>query len=116
MSSADYAPLVDDVAVERSAHELHCEHLKALFESRPLTEIDAEELNALVGDNYQQRISELRGRGHNIRNVPRYRQTGTKKDGTPKLKKITGGYMFHPFKQLGRDAGSIKSGQRELFP
>ena len=91
-------PTVSEELDERKAH---CAILEAWFKAHPLEEITPADLKALVGDNYQQRISELRkapGPMH-IENVPKWE---TRADGSKR--KLSGSYRFHPQTPLGRSA------------
>ena len=102
------------VSEELSERQAHCAILSAWFRSHPLQEITPAELKQLVGDNYQQRISELRkspGPMH-IENVAKWE---TRSDG--KKRKLSGSYRFHPQQPLGRSADVPLSRpvQPELF-
>lgn len=79
---------------DRTAQRLK---LEALFQSRPLQEIEPDELKAIT-PHYQQRLSESRRRGMRIVNVPRYIMVNGRK------KKQDGAYMLVTFTPLGRDA------------
>ncbi len=90
-----------NVAEELADRRAQAAKLEALFRSRPLEDIEPEEL-LKVTRHYQQRISiELRKwLKMRIVNVPRWIQQA---DGT--RKRQDGCYRFEPFERLGRDAG-----------
>ncbi len=75
--------------------------LEALFRSRPLEDIEPDELLRITR-HYHQRISlELRkGLKMRIVNVPRFIEQA---DGSKKRQ--DGAYRFEPYERLGRDAG-----------
>ena len=110
------------VSEEVSQRQAHCAILEKWFKANPLEEITPAELKALVGDNYQQRISELRkspGPMH-IENVPKWETVGTRLvRGKPQdvKRKLSGSYRFHPQAPLGRSADVPLSRpvQPELF-
>ena len=88
------------IAEEREARAAQCAKLADLFKSRPLAEIEPDELKAIT-PHYQQRISELRRKAKmRIVNVPRSLEMA---DGTKR--KRDGAYMWTPHTPLGRDAG-----------
>ncbi len=93
---------------EKDVQAAHVELLRELFTRRPLQEIEADELEQLVGRNFQQRISELRASGLTLQNIPRYGVV----DG--RRKRLTGAYRYLPYVPLGRDASTERSGQRTL--
>jgi len=97
-------------ADEKAAHRAHVAQLAQLFRSRPCEIIDWRELDALVGANYMQRISECRRTMKlNIECVPRYAEI----DG--RRKRITGDYRLRP-EALGRDAADLsKAVEQDLF-
>lgn len=101
-----HAPTVAD---EKAHRRGHVRTLMLWFYAHPLVEISAEELETLVGRNYQQRISELRRNLMRIENVPHAIELA---DGT--RKKLSGGYRFVPYEQLGRDAAAYTV-QTSLF-
>lgn len=78
--------------------------LAAYFKLHPLEDIEAATLKDLVGDNYQQRISECRRElGMYLQNLPRIGEDGS---GAPK--RLAGAYRWYPDgKSLGRDAGTV---------
>ncbi len=85
---------------ELSARAAQCAKLADLFKSKPLAEIEPDELKAIT-PHYQQRISELRRKAQmRIVNVPR---SMTRSDGT--VAKQDGAYRYENFEKLGRDAG-----------
>ena len=108
------------VSEEVSERQAHCAILADWFRKNPLVEITPADLKALVGDNYQQRISEVkRGKLVNgestamhIENVPKWE---TRSDGTKR--KLSGSYRFLPYKPLARSADVPLSRpvQPELF-
>ncbi len=88
------------IAEEREARAAQCAKLADLFRSRPLHEIEPDELKAIT-PHYQQRISELRRKQQmRIVNVPR---SVTRSDGSKA--KQDGAYRYENFEKLGRDAG-----------
>lgn len=88
---------------DRTAQRLK---LEALFQSRPLQEIEPDELKAIT-PHYQQRLSESRRRGMRIVNVPRYILVNGRK------KKQDGAYMLVTFTPLGRDARTFVPARAE---
>lgn len=100
-------PTVGD---EKSQRQAHRDILAAWFQSHPLEEIAPADLEALVGRNYQQRISDCRLELKlRIENVPRWLERA---DG--RKRKVSGSYRFLPYEPLGRDAGTYTK-QPELF-
>lgn len=90
---------------EKAHHQSQRDQLARLFASRPHDLIRHEELEALVGRNYQQRISEVRRQLRlNIENVPR-RDPLT-------LKLLSGDYRYRP-NVLGREAADFVPGDPE---
>ncbi len=84
---------------ERAAQR---QKIAALFQSRPLEDITADELKAIT-PHYQQRISECRRLEHmTIRNI---RVSIVLADGTEK--RLDGSYRYENFERLGRDAGEL---------
>lgn len=82
---------IEDRAAQR-------EQIEALFKSRPLEEIEPDELRNIT-PHYQQRISESRRLSKmRIVNVPRYILVNGRK------KKQDGAYMLLMFEPIGRDA------------
>lgn len=77
--------------------------LAAYFKLHPLEDIEADTLKTLIGDNYQQRVSDCRrDLGLYIENLPRW----AAQDGSGRKKRLAGGYRFYPDgKPLGNDSG-----------
>lgn len=91
-----------EVVASKADHVAQRDALAALFRAAPHTIIRHEELEALTGRNYQQRISDARrDLRMNIENVKRYGADG---------KRITGDYRFRPA-ALGRDAADLTHAQ-----
>lgn len=95
--------MAEQVASEIADRAAQREQIEALFKSRPLEEIEPEELRK-VTPHYQQRLSESRRRGMRIVNVPRYILVNGRK------KKQDGAYMLLLFAPLGRDARTFSAG------
>ena len=91
---------MSEIIDAKSLHAAHRELLVALFRQHPHEVLTHQELEELVGRNYQQRISEARvtlsGEGL-IENVPQRDADG---------KRLTGHYVYRPNAQ-GRDASEI---------
>ncbi len=113
----------NQVATDKADHAAHRQKLETLFKSKPRVAIEAEELKALIGDNYQQRISELRrgcvghwkfdpAKAMTITNVSRTRKD---RDGT--VHRLAGAYVYQDFDSLGRDSTkpTAPHGNRLLF-
>ena len=54
------APDSQTLAQEKAVHRGHRDQIAALFQARPFQIVRSDTLEALVGRNYQQRISEAR--------------------------------------------------------
>jgi hypothetical protein len=82
----------------------HRDILAAWFKLHPLEDIGPDELERLVGRNYQQRISDCRLElGMTLQNRPR-----TVQDGAGKVKRLSGAYRYLPMGEpLGRDSGQV---------
>lgn len=110
-------PTVADEVDQRKAHVAI---LHAWFLAHPWQEIEAAELQDLVGRNYQQRISDLNlGVGCDalvIENVPKWFTPAV-----GRKRRLSGSYLYRPDPQLGRDASTPAAGasmpriQTELF-
>lgn len=96
-------PHEPDVAQEVEDRRAQAAKLEALFRSRPLEDIEPDELLKITR-HYQQRISiELRkGLKMRIVNVPRWIELA---DGT--RKRQDGCYRWEPNERLGRDSGTF---------
>lgn len=81
------APSLPQEIEDRTAQR---EAIERLFRARPLQEIRVVELRDIT-PHYQQRISEARRGGMDIRNVPVFTE---RLDGTKK--RLDGNYKFHP--------------------
>lgn len=94
------------VAQEKASRQAHRDILAAWFLANPLREISPDELEAMVGRNYQQRISDCRKLGMNVQNCPRMALDAS---GTPK--RLSGAYMYRPKGQesLGADSGGFRA-------
>jgi hypothetical protein len=102
-------PQKPDLSEEKAQRTFHRDILAAWFQSHPLQEIDPDELERLVGRNYQQRVSDCRTELRlNICNVPRFLALAH-----GKRKRLSGGYLFKPYRELGPDANTSR-GQMEL--
>lgn len=105
-------PTVGEEIQDRAAQ---IEKLRALFTSRPLQEIEASELIALVGVNYRSRIANLRESEHgglNIQNKRRHIE-----DAQGRKHAALGAYCFTPYTPIGRDAGTrVPAESPALFP
>ena len=105
------------VGQELEDRKAHCAILAAHFQAHPLVEFTPADLKALVGDNYQQRISELRKSPGPMRieNVPKWETIAPKSpNGKPRKRKLSGSYIFLPFRPIGRSAD--KPLQRPVQP
>lgn len=93
------------VAQEKASRLANRDTLAAWFRKNPLREISPDELEAMVGRNYQQRISDCRTKlGMTIVNVPR-----AVKDASGSVKRLSGAYRHQPTgESLGRDAGAYQ--------
>ena len=91
--------------VEVSTHQAHREMLRAYFTARAFRVIRWQDIERLVGRNYQQRISDLRRSGFNVENVPRF-MIRRDAEGRPMSKRATGDYRHRP-EALGRDAADL---------
>lgn len=106
------------VADEHAQRQAHRDILVTWFAQHPWVEITPDALKDLVGDNYQQRISDCRrvklnGVLMHIENVPKW---ATDADGSKR--KLAGSYRYRPHgKPLGRSADVPLSRlvQPELF-
>ena len=96
-----------EMATQKDVHRGHRDSIAALFQARPFEVVSHEELEKLVGRNWQQRISEARRQlKMNIENVPRRDADG---------KRLTGDYRYRP-DALGRDAADLtKAVAQDLF-
>lgn len=95
------------VAQEKASRLANRDTLAAWFRKNPLREISPDELEAMVGRNYQQRISDCRTELHmNLENVPR-----TAADAAGRVKRLSGAYVWRPEGQerLGADAGGFRA-------
>ncbi len=92
------------VAEAVSSRAAHRDILAAWFRSHPLAVILPDELEALVGRNYQQRISDCRTElAMTIENVPRSLTLAS-----GKVKRLSGAYRYRPDGEaLGRDSGTL---------
>lgn len=96
--------MIDEPSIgdEKAARLYQRDQIAALFRSRPLEEIDNAELKKIT-PHYQQRISECRRElNMNIRVVKRWTKSA---DG--RMKRLDGDYIFKPYTELGRDAGTF---------
>lgn len=93
-------PTADELTSQRGNRDT----LAAYFKLHPLEDIEAATLKALVGDNYQQRVSDCRRDfGMCLQNVPR-----TVQDGVGGVKRLAGAYRWYPHgKPLGRTADTV---------
>jgi hypothetical protein len=91
------------VGEQLSARAAHRDILAAWFRAHPLVDILPDELETLVGRNYQQRISDCRTElAMTVENVPR-----TLMLASGKVKRLSGAYRYRPDGEaLGRDAGT----------
>lgn len=93
-----------------AAHQAHRDKIAAYFQARPFQVVRWQDLIALVGLNFMQRLSNCRTElSMNIECVPRYaiRRDAT---GQPHAKRITGDYRWRPH-ALGRDAADLVNAQ-----
>ncbi len=89
----------DEIKTAAEDHAAQRAKLEALFRSRPRQEIEADELEALVGPNYRSRISELHTKhGMNFKNCRRTREENGK------IHRLSGAYLYLDYEPLGRDA------------
>lgn len=79
------------ISQERDDRAEHRAKIEALFLAHPLTEIQNAILKAIT-PHYQQRISECRRLGMDIRNVPVFVPSGV----PGRMKRLDGNYKFHP--------------------
>lgn len=94
------------MSVEIAAHLAQRHKLAAYFQARPFQVVRWQDLIALVGLNFMQRLSNCRtDLNMNIENIPRYAIWRDDK-GQPHAKRITGDYRFRP-QALGRDAADL---------
>ncbi len=105
------------VAQEKASRQANRDTLAAWFQAHPLTEISPDELERMVGRNYQQRISDCRTElGMALQNCPKYRYNGDdqvsehverRADGS--ADRLAGWYLHRPKGQeaLGRDCGAL---------
>ena len=99
------APDSAPMATEKDVHRGHRDALAAIFRATPFQVIEWETLEATVGRNWQQRVSEARRQlQKNIENVPRRSADG---------KRLTGDYVFRP-EVLGRDAATFTAEPQRL--
>ncbi len=88
----------DHVATEKVLHRGHRDQIAALFQARPFEVVSHEELEAVCGRNWQQRLSDARRQlKMNIENIPRHDANG---------KRLTGSYRYRP-DALGREADTV---------
>lgn len=102
------------VGEERQDRKIQIEKLRALFTSKPLQDIEADELTRLVGPNYRSRIANLRYKDFgalNIVNVSR-----SIEDASGHKHKALGAYRLMTHTPLGRDAGTgVQAEEPTLF-
>lgn len=110
------ANLPPTVAEERAQRQAHVAILRAWFLAHPWIEITPTELKALVGDNYQQRISNLRRDCLRLVNLKSW---VTHADGSKT--RLAGSYRYEPFEPIGRNPTTPAAGacmprvQGEMF-
>lgn len=90
------------VSQELDDRKAQRQKIAALFKSRPLEDITADELRTIT-PHYQQRISECR-RLEQMK-IVNVRVSITLADGSEK--RLDGSYRYEPYERLGRDAGEL---------
>lgn len=90
-------PVVSEISDQQGNRDT----LAAWFKAHPYVEISADDLEAMIGRNFQQRISECRrDLKMTVQNVPKWGE-----DNSGRRKRLTGGYLYRPDgAPLGRSA------------